>query len=272
MKPVVSVIIPTYNRAHILRRAIDSVLAQESISLELIVVDDGSTDETAELMKEYTDRGVSYFVMPQNGGPAKARNYGVSKARGEYIAFHDSDDEWHPTKLRKQLNALEQADGNIGLVYCSFIKKFTDRDVLYPPAEMPMDMKTGTVLDTLLFMPLVGAPTMLVPRAVWEDVQGFREELRCFEDWEFTMRIAARYKVLFVDEVLVTVYQSEDSLVVNSVNAIRGDFYMLKEFYDCYGTDELRQEKLNRISKRVRTREDFDAYCKGLADVMGLET
>ena len=99
---MVSVIIPTYNRAHVLPRAIESVLKQTYTELELIVVDDASTDDTAAVMTAITDPRVRY-VRKEHGGAAAARNRGIAEAKGEFIAFQDSDDVWHSDKLEKQL-------------------------------------------------------------------------------------------------------------------------------------------------------------------------
>ena len=114
---MVSVIIPTYNRAHVLPRAIESVLKQTYTELELIVVDDASTDDTAAVMTAITDPRVRY-VRKEHGGAAAARNRGIAEAKGEFIAFQDSDDVWHSDKLEKQLAYLqaERADA----VFCAF--------------------------------------------------------------------------------------------------------------------------------------------------------
>lgn len=271
MKPKVSVIIPTYNRAHTLKRAMNSVLQQEDVNLELIVVDDGSTDNTKELVESYSDTRVRYLSCSQNNGPSKARNLGAATAQGVYIAFQDSDDEWSLQKLKKQLQVFDTAQGNIGMVYCSFVKRYSDREVTYPPVDVPRQYKSGRIFDTLLFRPLVGTPTMLIPRKVWDEMQGFQEELRCFEDWELTMRIAEKYSIAFVDEPLVTVYESTNSLIVDSTKAIEADFYMFREFYEYYKKDEMKKEKLDRIASRVRCEKDFEAYRQGMQQTLGVQ-
>lgn len=271
MKPEISVIIPTYNRAHVLKRAMDSVLAQVGAELELIIVDDCSTDHTQDLVAGYTDERVKYIRMEQNGGPAKARNLGVTYAMGDYIAFQDSDDEWCPLKLQKQLQIFKTSQTDIGMVYCYFCKKFPNKEVVYPPEDVPMEQKSGQVFGTLLYSPLVGTPTMLIPRRVWIEMNGFTEGLRCFEDWELTMRIAQKYPIILVDEVLVTVYQSENSLIMDGTSAISADFYIYQKFYEYYKTDEMKKEKLNRISQKVRTLEEFEAYRQGIQRTMGVK-
>ena len=108
--PTVSIIIPTYNRAHLIGRAIQSVLNQTYQNFEIIVVDDGSTDNTEEMIKEFQkhDKRIKYIRHEKNRGGAAARNTGIKVARGEYIAFQDSDDEWLPEKLEKQMDVFQR--------------------------------------------------------------------------------------------------------------------------------------------------------------------
>ena len=269
MKPKVSVVIPTYNRAYILKRAIDSVLNQTETNLELIVVDDGSTDNTKEVVESYSDVRVRYIHGGENSGPGRARNIGAQKAQGDFVAFHDSDDEWMPEKLEKQLVVYE-ANPEAGMIYCSFIKYFPDKEVYFPPKDMPVEMKHGDVFGTLLFRPLIGTPMMFIPKSVWDEMGGFNENLRCFEDWELGMRIAKKYSILLIDEPLVKVYASEDSLILDSARAIEADFYMMRTNMEYYNTDELKKAKLDSIAARVRTLADFEAYKKGMKETMGV--
>lgn len=270
MKPEVSVIIPTYNRAHVLKRAMDSVLNQTERSLELIVVDDGSTDGTKDLVTAYSDVRVRYLHVRENMGPSRARNLGALQAEGEYIAFQDSDDEWHERKLEKQLQLFREDKTGAGMVYCSFCKRYEDKEVRYPPENLPWEMKSGKIFPTLLYRPLAGTPTILIPKTVWQEMNGFQEALKCFEDWELTMRIALRYPVLLLDEPLVTVYSMGESLITDSVRAIEGDFYIFGKYLEHYRTDEMKKEKLDRIATRVRTPEDFEAYRRGMQETLGV--
>ena len=271
MQLKVSVIIPTYNRAHVLGRAIDSVLKQTEKNIEIIVVDDGSCDDTEALMETYVGEKVRFVKVPENGGPSKARNRGAELAMGEYIAFQDSDDEWVPDKLEKQLALFENAQQKPGMVYCCFVKKFPDKEVLYPPADMPLDFKSGDIFGTLLFRPLVGTPTMLIPQAVWKEMGGFKEELKCFEDWEFSMRVAEKYPVLLAEEPLHIAYASGESAVTESKEAVRAEFFMFREFFDYYETEQMQKQKLDSITLKVKTVEDFQEYRRGIKEVLGVE-
>ena len=122
--PLVSVIIPTYNRVHTLPVSVESVLRQTYHNLEVIVVDDGSTDKTENYVRGLTDSRVRYVRNTGQHGPAAARNLGVRLARGEYVAFQDSDDEWHPDKLEKQMPILLNPKERIDIVYCEYARYF----------------------------------------------------------------------------------------------------------------------------------------------------
>ncbi len=115
MQRLVSVVIPVYNRENTINRAIDSALSQTYSNVEVIVVDDGSTDKTVSIVKEYDDCRIKLICQKERGGANKARNVGIANSQGEYIAFQDSDDEWLPDKLRSQIEAM-QSHGSYTLV------------------------------------------------------------------------------------------------------------------------------------------------------------
>lgn len=128
----VSVILPAYNSSSFIGETIDSVLNQTFKNFELIVVDDGSTDKTKEIIEEFIkkDERVKYFYQKNSGGPSKPKNFGISKAKGKYIAFLDHDDIWISDKLEKQLSSFkENKSNNLGIVSC-YVKTFEDEDIL----------------------------------------------------------------------------------------------------------------------------------------------
>ena len=116
-KPIVSVVIPTFNRAHLIMRALQSVLTQTFTAWETIVVDDGSTDDTETVVLSLGDSRIRYCRQPENRGPAAARNRGMREAKGEFIAFLDSDDEWFPDKLELQVARFRELPETVGLIY-----------------------------------------------------------------------------------------------------------------------------------------------------------
>jgi glycosyltransferase involved in cell wall biosynthesis len=188
----VSVIIPSYNYARYLGEAIDSALGQTLPPLEVIVVDDGSTDDTPDVLAKYGDR--IRVLRQKNAGVAVARNSGIAAARGEYVAFLDADDVWLPRKLELQ---MARFDGSIGLVHCGV--EFGSA-IQLPRVE-------GDVADALLLLEpdVIHAPgsTVVVPKRVAEEVGGFDPSLPASEDWDFIYRVATRTRVAAVPEPLV---------------------------------------------------------------------
>jgi glycosyltransferase involved in cell wall biosynthesis len=197
----VSVIIPNYNYACFLVEAIESVLAQTYPIHEIIVVDDGSTDNSIEVIKQFGDQ--IKLICQKNSGVSTARNNGVKYSSGDFIAFLDADDVWLPTKTEKQLQLL-LSDKKIGFVTCG-IREF---DNCNRTIEINLNGQNGwKAEELLLFRPVVVGPgsTALIPRKVFEQVGGFdeRSDFHGAEDWEFCYRIACATKLGFVNEVLV---------------------------------------------------------------------
>jgi glycosyltransferase involved in cell wall biosynthesis len=203
----VTVILPTYNRARSLGRAINSVLAQTHSELTLIVVDDGSTDSTETVVKSLTDERVRYLRLPENRGPAAARNAGIREAATEWIAFQDSDDEWLPTKLEEQLRAAATPGRDVVLVVSGY-RLDIDEIVVRPEHTLRGEDPTPDVLDG---WPTI-TPTWLVKRTALEELNGFDETLPCLEDWELALRLTDRYGITAVVGPLLVKHSSVDSV------------------------------------------------------------
>jgi len=213
---MISVIIPTYNRAHLIERSIKSVLNQTYKDFELLIIDDGSTDNTEEVVARFDDERIRYIKCEENGGASKARNRGIAEAQYEYIAFQDSDDEWHADKLEKQMKAMEEASEDVGLVYCEYFYHGVQGQEAYcPPRELPLEEKQGDMFARLLIGNLIGTPTMLIKRECFEKVGVFNENFPCLEDWELVIRIARNYRIAFVPECLMEVYANWASVSNN---------------------------------------------------------
>jgi glycosyltransferase involved in cell wall biosynthesis len=199
--PRVSVVIPTYNRGEMLVEAIESVLAQTFDGFEVIVVDDGSKDQTSKLLEPYLDR-ITYRLQ-QNGGVAAARNHGTRLSRGEYICFLDSDDKWVPEKLAIQV-AIADAHPEYGLI-ATEIAGFDETGPVTGRSKSSMyKIRNGYVLEQLLFSNWIQTSTVLIHRKRLEQIGGFDEDIGQFgEDWLLWMRIASEYPIYFVPEALV---------------------------------------------------------------------
>lgn len=198
--PLVSVIIPNYNYARYLAQAVDSALAQTYPSVEVVVIDDGSRDDSLEVLRGYGER-VRWFAQT-NAGVAAARNRGIEESRGEYLAFLDSDDVWLPEKLEKQMRRF-LSDAELGLVHCGFV----EIDAAGKLGEQHLDGMEGRVAPELLLLqrPVIlgGGSAVVVTKSAAREVGGFDLRLPPAEDWEFYYRVARAYKVGFVPEVLM---------------------------------------------------------------------
>jgi glycosyltransferase involved in cell wall biosynthesis len=212
----VSVILPTYNRAATLRRACESVLSQMPPVLELIVVDDGSTDDTADVLSTLvrTDARLRY-VRQDNQGACAARNLGIELARGKLIAFQDSDDEWLPGKLKSQ---LEARGGKPALVFTSHTVIFLDgHQEIRPSNGVPVDR--NDLVSRLISQNFISTQTVLLDRSLLGESR-FDPQLRRLQDWDLWLSIIERldFKIIFVDDPLVKLFRQDDSLSNSDVH------------------------------------------------------
>ncbi|MBI1203468.1 MAG: glycosyltransferase [Rhodopseudomonas sp.] len=220
MTPVVSVIIPTYNRAGTLARAIDSVLAQTWRDLELIVVDDASSDGSRDVIAGYADNRLRYLRHDARKGGAAARNTGIVAARADLVAFQDSDDAWLPEKLQAQIEYmnLHAADA---VVYTGMKRFNRNGSAEYIPPES-IALRQGDILPSLLRENFVSTQTILVRKALLEEIGMFDPDLPRFQDWDLVLRLAARTSFGLIDRPLVDVYETAgniSSIVANDLPA-----------------------------------------------------
>ena len=198
---LVSVILPMHNRAKSVVGAIASVLEQSYSNLELIVVDDASTDHSIELVEAMSDPRIRLLRHDSNRGAPAARNTGIEAARGNFIAFQDSDDEWLPEKLAKQMQVLEASPPNVGAVYCGFLRMSESGSLYIPGPEVRV--RSGDISRELLRGNFVGTPTLVVRRECFRSANMFWDELPRFQDWELAIRLADEWEFAVVDEPLV---------------------------------------------------------------------
>ncbi len=209
----ISVIIPTYNRASTIERAIKSVLNQTYTPAELIIVDDGSIDNTKQVVESINTPLVKYYYK-ENGGAASARNFGVKKAHGDWIAFQDSDDAWREEKLQRQVDYYKKHP-EYNLIYSSYEMHMTDGNTIIVPGKEDELELEGDILSSLVIKNTIGTPTVMVKKDAFLKVGGFDERLRCIEDWNFAIRFAEQYSIGFVDEVTMDAYRVDESVSSN---------------------------------------------------------
>ncbi|MBN1870862.1 MAG: glycosyltransferase [Candidatus Omnitrophica bacterium] len=199
-QPLVSVVMPTYNQAPFIEEAIKSVLSQTYRHIELIIIDNFSTDNTRQIVESFVDPRVRYQPFANQGIIAASRNLGIKQAKGEYVAFIDSDDVWFENKLRLQIDAFNE-DPEIGLVSCLFVVKGAGGDgKILGPKERGI---RGHLYDQLLNSNFIVGSSVVVKGSVFGELGYFDEssELRCVEDFDLWLRIARSKKVVFIPEI-----------------------------------------------------------------------
>jgi glycosyltransferase involved in cell wall biosynthesis len=196
--PLVSVIIPTRDRSHLLREAIESVLASQSdaFGIEVIVVDDGSTDQTPEIVRSYP---VTY-VRGEGKGASAARNMGLQCVTGDYVTFLDDDDKWPENNLRTQINFLE-ANPQFGAVFSRVL--LTDDSFTPIAGPYPVQPFRSETMITDFLWHVPSACAMVVRRSILTVVGGFDTSLQGGEDWDWVLRVAQHCQIGYIDQVIL---------------------------------------------------------------------
>lgn len=208
VEPLVSIIIPAYNAEQFLSETLSSVLSQTYKNLEIIVIDDGSTDSTQKIAQSFG--GCVSLLVQSHQGPSAARNLGVKHSKGEFIAFIDSDDIWVNCKLEVQLEYLLQNPG-IELVYSDFARWYpnSERDFDSPLVSKNSNQServdlelSGWIYPEMLLDSQVWICTVVMRKSVWEAVGGMDESLRIGEDWDFFIKVSRKYEMTKLASVL----------------------------------------------------------------------
>ncbi len=194
----VSVIIPTFNRAEYLERAVQSVFCQNECDVEIIIIDDGSTDDTQKIVEKLNRKYPVIYIHTENSGPAAARNRGVELASSDTLAFLDSDDHWHKDKLLKQLAMMKK---NPCYNICHTGEKWLRRGEHLNQKNIHKP-RHGYIFDHCLQLCAVGMSTVMIKRKLFEDVGGFDISLPCCEDYDLWLRISKDNHFLLVPEPL----------------------------------------------------------------------
>ncbi len=235
--PAISILLPTYNRAHILTRSVESIRAQSFTDWELIIIDDGSRDNTKELANSFLkDKRISY-VYRENGGCQAARNTGAALAKGEWLAFADSDDQWTPDKLKRQWEYLLEHP-SAQLISCAYELSLPDGGLLRIPAQKNKEV---SLLPDMLFQNFIGSPTILIRRELFLSTGGLREDYPALDDWELCLRLLNKgLEIGFINEVMVHAAVSESSMSGNAAAyydarcRLLADYRSLYEKHGCF--------------------------------------
>ena len=197
-EPKVSIIIPTYNQSQYLEEAMESVLNQTYQNIEIIIVDDGSTDNTSEVVKSFDNKII--YIPQKNKGASSARNAGIKKAQGQYVAFLDSDDMWIKNKLEKQIKFI-QNNPEIGLLGTGCYQMVDINKMIYKkifPAKNEILQK-----DLIKYNPFIQS-SVIIRKDIFNDIGLYDEKFKESEDYDLWLRIAQKYKVANIQEALVT--------------------------------------------------------------------
>ena len=242
----VSVVIPSYNRRGLIGQALDSVLNQTHPPMQIIVVDDGSTDDTSSFV------AASYpsvdLIVQNNRGVSAARNTGIVACRGTWVAFLDSDDSWLPTKLDRQLDIMAENPEH-RLCHTEEIWIRNGRRV----NQMKKHKKSGGwIFERCLALCCISPSSALIRRDVFDDIGMFDESLPACEDYDFWLRITAKEPVVFVDEPLITKYGGHDDQLSRRFEAM--DRFRLKSLSKLVKMMDVRQEYRSMVEDEMRRR------------------
>ena len=238
-----SVIIPTYNRANILSRAIDSVLAQTYRNFELIVVDDGSTDETLRLLESYGNKIT--VLAQQNKGVSSARNFGIICAAGEVITFLDSDDSWLPYKLQKQADYFKEYP-EIQLVHGEEIWIRNGKRV---NPKNKHKKSGGDIFENSLSLCLISPSAVAVKKTLLDQIGGFDENFVVCEDYDLWLKITSQHKVGFIEEPIIQKYGGHDDQLSRKFFAM--DYWRVKSMDRILEIRDLSEKRVQKVKGEI---------------------
>jgi glycosyltransferase involved in cell wall biosynthesis len=255
--PDISVVVPAYNSAAYINEALDSALAQTGVTLEVIVVDDGSSDDTVQRVQAYGDR--VRLIQQANQGSAVARNRGVAESRAEHVAFLDADDYWHPQKLAQQWALARQGKP---LVYARFSSWERDAAGNFPPAaahlaecqaqgRMSKPARDGWLYIDLLLDCEVWTSTVLARKDLLEKVGGFDPSLRKGQDFDLWLKLANEAEWHGVPESLA-LYRLHDENITRAVKPTNFEYVILSNAYKRWGLDNRDGRRLPRAIMQAR--------------------
>ena len=247
MAPIVSVVMPTFNRLEYIRSAVASVCAQTFEDWELIVIDDGSADETRRFLRSPTDPRMSIVLHDHTGIPAVLRNLGIARARGRYVAFLDSDDCWAPEKLRRQLALMESAPRR-RWSYTAVRRIDSDGQEIHS-RSVPWVPYSGWILEQVLRVDAqIATPTVMAELEFVRELGGFDEDMRFIEDYDLWSRMALRSEVAIDTAQLADVRSHQEHFTLDRIGSLGGWANLYAKMEGLVSTQPLRT--LCRTRKR----------------------
>jgi len=268
--PLVSVIIPTYNRGWTLKDAIDSVLTQDFTDFELIVVDDGSTDNTQDILSSYKEKIV--VLRQDNKGVSSARNRGIVSGSGQFIAFLDSDDLWLSQKLSTQVDFF---NANPDVLICQTEEKWIRNNIRVNPKKRHKKL-SGNIFEPSLYLCLVSPSAVMIKYSLFEKTGMFDESLPACEDYDMWLRVCFRYPVYLIDTPLTIKRGGHADQLSRSSGLDRYRIQSLKKIIESnLLTDKQAMAAINVLKKKCdiyangclkRGRKDKALYYNDLAE------
>lgn len=232
---LVSVIVPVYNREHLVGKTIDSILAQSYPAVEIVAINDGSTDGSLSILTAYSQRhaGKITVIDQANGGQVRARNCGIRRSRGEYIAFLDSDDTWAREKLTLQIPLFRD---NVGLVYSGINE--VDAQGAVVRKVLPEPGMRGEIYRHLLVRNRMTGGTVVVTRKALDEAGHFDESFRAAENWDLWIRIARRFAADFVDQPLLNYLKHGGNMSQDGERMAAANWAMLQKHIPSVPSEE----------------------------------
>ena len=225
----ISVIIPTYNRGYIIEKSVRSVLKQTYTNIEIIIVDDGSTDNTEEVIKSINDKRIKYIKLLNNRGASYARNKGIKASTGKYISFQDSDDIFYNDKLEKQLDNLKKNKSDLD--FCKIVVYDNSKKVFYPNELQEKSILKNDYVTELCNANFISTQAILAKKNIFNKVL-FDEKLPRLQDYDLVLRLAGKIKISYTNEPLVDLYIQNNSISVFYENLKKACILMIKKSYD----------------------------------------
>ncbi|HUU49642.1 MAG TPA: glycosyltransferase [Nitrospinota bacterium] len=251
--PLVSIIMPTYNRRELLSEAIGSVLNQTYENFQLVIVDDGSTDGTKDMIKEYRDPRIKY-IFQKNRGVSGARNRGVFESSGEYVSFLDSDDLWKRDKLKIQTDLMNNKND----IFISYTDEIWMRKGIRVNPMNKHKKYSGWIFEKCLSLCIVSPSSVMMRRELFNDIGLFDESLPVCEDYDMWLRISSQYPVFLIDKKLIIKRGGHPGQL--SKRSWGNDIYRVKALLKILKDDHLSQ------NYRKKAREELIKKCRILAN------